>query len=290
MNRLSITTAWNEASEILKRDFGALFTVALAFLLLPSLAMQALGPGQVAPGETPQPGLWMLLMPVVLVVNLAGSLAISSLALGRERVVGSAIRHGFGRVLPMLGAVLLVAVGAILVCLPIVMVSGIDLEQLLRANPAALRRASLVMLVLFVVAMFFGTRLLLMTPVAAAESGGPIAIIQRSWALTKGPFWKLLGFLLLLAAVALIIGLTARSIFGLAIAAVSGAIEPGSGANLFLLLLLGLLNAALTVVFTTLVARIYLQLAGGLPEAMAAEPKAPRPPATVRRDGDGTPG
>lgn len=290
MGRLSITAAWNEASEILKRDFGALFTVALAFLLLPNLAMQALGPGPLAPGETPQPGLWMLIVPVAIVLNIAGSIAISTLALGKERVVGNAIAHGFRRVLPMLGATILVALAAVILCIPVVLLTGIDLQDLVSLTPAVLGRALLAMLFLLVVLIAFAVRLILITPVAAAEPVGPIGILKRSWELTRGHFWKLLGFLLLIGIVVLIIGMTTASVFGLAVTAVAGAPEPGDASWLVLLLLGGLVNAALTVGFTTLIARVYLQLAaGGIPEARAETPAGTRPPATVRREADRTP-
>jgi hypothetical protein len=268
MRRLSITAAWNEASDILKRDFGALFTVALALIALPSVVMQALGPGQANPATPPEPGLWMLLLPVVLVLSIAGSIAISSLALGRERVVGSAIAHGFRRFLPMLGASLLLLLAAVVLLVPLVLVVGLDPEALMRPTAATAGKLVLAMLLFAILAVYFGVRLMLMTPVAAAEGVGAIGIIRRSWALTRGHFWKLLGFILLLGLAAIVILMVATMVLGLLIAAVAGPPAPGSLAAFILLLLSGLVNAAFTAVFTTIVARIYVQLAAG-PEALA---------------------
>jgi hypothetical protein len=262
MAKLSITTAWNQASEILRRDFGALFAVALALIALPNVLVQALGPGRAAAGAVPGPGPWMLLMPVVILLGIAGSIAIASLALGRERVVGSAIAHGFRRFLPMLGASLILFVPLAIVLAALVLLVGLDPQALMRPTPATVGKLLLVFLLLFLVAIYFGVRLMMMTPVAAAETVGPIGIIKRSWELTRGHFWKLLGFILLVGVAAVVIAMVVSIILGLLIAVVAGPPEPGSLGSLLFLLLSGLINAAASVVFGTIVARIYVQLAG----------------------------
>jgi hypothetical protein len=262
MPRLSITTAWNETAEIVKRDFGALFTIALALIALPSVAMQALGPAGAGAGQPPELGLWLLLVPVVLVLSIVGAVAISSLALGRENVVGSAIAHGFRRFLPLLGASLLIALGAVILLLPLVMLAGIGVEDLTQPTAATFGRLGLILLVYCLIVVAFWVRLMLMTPVAAAEPAGPIAIIRRSWALTGGHFWKLLGFVLLMIVVLLVVGMVVGMVFGILIAAIFGAPEPGSFGALVLLLIGAVVNAAFGVVLTAMIARIYVQLAG----------------------------
>ena len=262
MQKLSITTAWNESAEFLKGNFGALFTVALAFMALPSVAMQALGPGQLRPGDTPPTGLWMLLVPIVIVLSIVGTLAISSLALRRENVIGAAIAHGFRRFLPMLGATLLIAVGLCIVVVPIVLALGLNPESLRNPTPGAAGGLLLAFLLIAIIVIAVWVKLMLMTPVAAAERVGPIGIIRRSWGLTRGHFWKLLGFVILMIIVLLVVGMVVGLLFGLLVAAVAGAPEPGSLAGLLLLLASALVNAAFGVVLTTMVARIYVQLAG----------------------------
>lgn len=263
MARLSITTAWNETADFLKLHFGALFTIALAFVAVPNIAMQALGPSAAAPGEPPQPGLWLLLIPVVLVLNFAASLAMSSLALRRQNVVGEAIVHGFRRVLPMLGAVAILALGLSVVFIPLVMLTGISPADLTRPNPAIAGKLLLVMLLFLVVGLFFAVRLLLMTPVAASEPAGSLAIIRRSWELTAGHFWKLLGFVGLMLIVLLVVMMVVTLIVGLLIGAISGPPLPGTTGGFVLALISSLVNAGVVVVTTTFIARIYVQLSGG---------------------------
>lgn len=265
MAKLSITTAWNESADYLKQHFGALFTIAVALITLPNVALQAFGPAEARTAGTPEPGLWMLVVPVVLVLGITGSLAISTLALGRAATVGEAIGHGFRRVLPMLGATLILLVGLGLLLVPLVLATGLRTDDLITPTPATAGKVALVMLVLLALLLFFGVRLLLMTPVGAAEPAGPVAIIARSWALTRGHFGRLLGFLLLMAVAALVVAMVATMVIGLIVAAILGAPAPGNSAGLVMLLVGGLVNAVFLVVMTTMVARLYLQLAGGAP-------------------------
>jgi hypothetical protein len=204
----------------------------------------------------------MVLLPIVLVLAFVGSLAISALALGREAVVGDSIRHGFRRLPAMFGASLLLILAACLVAVPLGLLTGIELNDLIAPTPAKAGRILLVMLLVLVVALFFAVRLLLLTPVAAAEPIGPVAIILRSWNLTKGHFWKLLGFVLLVSVAGGVVMMVAAMIVGLLITLAAGVPQPGNLSGLLMLLVAGLLNAAFIVVMTTLVARIYVQLAG----------------------------
>lgn len=264
MPKLSITAAWNESADYLRDHFGALFTLAVALITLPNVALQAFGPAAVrTPGAAAEPGLWMLLLPVVLVLGITGSLAVSTLALGRAATIGEAIGHGFRRVLPMIVVVLIFLVALCAVLILLVLATGLKPADLLAPTPATAGKVALAMLVFLALVLFFGVRLLLLTPVAAAESAGPAAIIARSWALTRGHYWRLLGFFLLVAIAASVVALVAKLAVGFVVALVAGPPAPGSAGGLVMLLVAGLINAVFLVVMTTMVARIYLQLAGG---------------------------
>ena len=263
MSKLSITTAWNETASFVGRHGSTLFIVAFALIALPSVVFQALGPQPGTPGETPELGLWLLFLPLLIVFTIAGSIAIAALALGRENVVGSAIAHGFRRTLPLFAASILIGLAALIVILPLVFVLGFNLESMPQATPGDVGRFFLLFLVIFVVLMFVWVRLMLMTPVAAAERVGPIGIIRRSWELTSGRFWKLLGFVLLFFIAGMVVIGVISMILGLIIALVAGPPAPGTVGGLLLLLVSGIMNAVFVVFFTTMIARIYAQLAGG---------------------------
>jgi hypothetical protein len=205
----------------------------------------------------------MLIIVIVFVFTITGSLAISALALGRETIVGRAIAHAFRRMPSMLAASLLVAVVAVVILTAVALLLGIDMAELRAPTPATLRRFFLAILLFLIIALPLWVRLMMMTPVAAAETAGPLAIISRSWALTRGHFWKLLGFVLLLAIVVIVISVVVSAVGGILVTLAAGRPEPGGLSWLLMLLVNAVFNAALTVVFTTMVARIYAQLSGG---------------------------
>ncbi|MEA3032640.1 MAG: hypothetical protein QOH86_656 [Sphingomonadales bacterium] len=262
MSKLSITQAWNESAEFIRRHGGPLFTIALAFLMVPGVVLQLAGPAE---GQPPRLGLWLLVFPVALVLAIAGNLAMASLALGREIVVGKAIAHGFRRTLPMLGAALLFGLGLGILLCALILMSGIDPQHVDAVSLAHNGRFKALMLVFFVVLLFFAVRLLLMYAAAAAEPLGPIGIIRRSWTLTGRPFWKLLGLVLLLVILFLVIAIVVRVALGSLVFLTLGAPQAGNLSTLVLLLLTGIVNAAIAVAVVTLVARIYVQLAGEPP-------------------------
>jgi hypothetical protein len=259
MSKLSITQAWNESAEFIRHHGGPLFTIALAFLMVPGVVLQLAGPGE---GQPPRPGLWLLLVPVVLVLAIAGNLALATLALGREAVVGKAIAHGFRRTLPTLGAVLLFGLGLGIVLLVLILASGIDPQHADALSLAHNGRFKALMLLFFLVLIFFGVRLLLMYAAAAAEPLGPIGILRRSWTLTGPPFWKLLALILLMSVLFLVISIVLRVALGSLVFLTLGAPQAGNLSTLVLLLLTGIVNAAVAVALVTLLARIYVQLAG----------------------------
>jgi hypothetical protein len=262
MQRLSITQAWNETAEFVKRDFGPLFAIALALIALPNFALQALAPTPVGAGAGTKLALWLLLLAIAILCSMAGSLAISGLALGRETIVGRAIGHGFRRLPSMLGASLLVGIPLCIVAALLAALLGVRIETLTMPTPENVGRLFLFLLILLVLFLPIWVRLMLMTPVAAGETVGPVAIVRRSWGLTSGHFWKLLGFVLLLVIVLVVVSIAVSSVVGIILSLALGRPQPGSLSMLLMLLVSGVVNAAFTVVFTTMVARIYAQLAG----------------------------
>ena len=262
MNTLSISKAWDETAEFVRREMGAVLPIALALIMLPSILVQVLRPMLVAPGSTSGALPSLLLLLIVLALNIVGTIAISALAIGRESVVGSAIQRGFRRLLAMFAAALLVAIAAVVLLTIIAALVGVQVEELQARPESAGGKLALMGLIFVVIALVFWAKLMLMTPVAAAEDGGPIAIIRRSWSLTNGHFVKLVVFsvlmLIVLFAVTLAVTLVAGTLLGL----VGEPLKPGTIANLLLLLISGVANAILVVLFTTMASRIYARLAG----------------------------
>jgi hypothetical protein len=262
-SRLSISQAWDETKAVAAADGRLIFVVALAFVALPSAIGQFVNPRSGLGAAGGSLGLALLSL-VIALIGIVGQLAIIRLALGPSTTVGQAISDGTRRAPAYIAAAILIVLGLILVAVPFVgaLVSmGVTLER--SATPPPLS-AVLLMLLYAAVVLFVGTRMLATSPVAIAEPLGPIGILKRSWALTRGHFWRLLGFVLLFL-LAAIFALGALGIAaGLIARVVAGPVEPMSVGALFVALVEGFANAFATSLFVVMVARIYVQLAGGV--------------------------
>lgn len=255
MAGLSITAAWNETAAFMGREGRLVLPVGFMLIALPGAIVQAATPTP-QPNQLPEPGLWLALVPFALVATLIGNLAISVLALRPGISVGEALQRGAARFLPVLGAALLVGLGSMLAMLPVVLLAAGAAVAL--GIPALAAIPALLILPLLI---FAWTRLLLANPVGAVEAGGPIAILKRSWALTAGHFWQLLGFLILLLIAAMVASGAIAAVGGTLIALAFGPPRPDSLSFYLVLILSTLVQAVLASVFGVMVARLYAQLA-----------------------------
>lgn len=252
MQKMSISRGWDETREVLRRDGSLIATVALALMVLPgTLSTMAQPPtpaGQMAPI-----GWWSVLGLLALLIGIVGQLAVAQIALGRRQSVGQAIAHGARRAPAFLGAMALWVLPLLLIFAPF--------AAQVQANPQSPPPAVLLVALLLTLALiFFGVRLIMTTPVASAEPIGPIAILKRSWALTKGRWWRLFGFLVLFFIAAVIAVTAITAVIGVLVGLADGPPEQWSIGALVLALVSQLLSAAMTVLLVVLVTRLYVQL------------------------------
>lgn len=271
--KLSVGQAWGEATAVLKRDGGIIATVALALLVLPGALVGVAAP----PGSALANSRWAgLLVLVSTLIAFAGQIAIARIALGPPLTVGQAIGLGFQRFLSFFLAWILWLLPFMLAIGLVIGATGID-PAALSANsasppPQVPAWASIAVLVLVIALIVVAARMLLLTPTAAAERLGPIALLKRSWQLSRGHAFKLFGLLVLLGLlfVALVLGL--GSALGSVVVLAFGQPQAFSISALLLALFEGLLSAVISVFSAVLLARIYAQLTGG--EASASVPHA----------------
>lgn len=266
MATLSISRAWNETTAFVQREAGLVLPIAFLLVSLPGAALQYAMP-------TPDPAApfdleaWMrevrpalLFAPFVAMLSLIGTIALSYLAIRPGRTVADALMVGLRRFIFLFLAWLLLALAAMVAAVPIFLVAGgVGAYGSMQAAGGLL----LVLLLAYMLALLAASiRLILTTPVCAAENDGPVAMIMRSWALTAGHFWKLLGFVILFWLAALVAIFAVSVVFGIVIALAAGPPVPGSTAAFVVLLLTAVLQAVVTCLFATMAARIYVQLAG----------------------------
>jgi hypothetical protein len=251
---LSISKAWDESRETLGRDGKLLTTIALALMVLPGVVRDLVTPAA-PPGVFPPLGYWTVVAVISLLIALAGQLAVIRLAIGSKLTVGEAIRHGARRVPAYLGATLMWV-------LPLAILIVVLLGKAGKDSQAGSPVAALGLVVLGCVGLYFAVRMLMASPVASAEPAGPVAILQRSWQMTSGHWWRLFAFFLLFVIAAVIVILAVAAVSGLLAQLILGGTAPLTIGGLFVSLVIQLASAAASVVLMVMLARIYVQLSG----------------------------
>ena len=252
MAKLSISKAWDESRQVLRQDGKLLGTVGLALIVLPG-TVQALVAPVTPPGQLPEPGTWLVVALVAIIVGLIGQLAIVRLAIGPQTSVGDAIGHGARRMPVYLAAMLMWVV-------PILLVMVLLASSLRDGNPSGI--GVLVFFLLALLALYLAVRLIISSAVTSAENIGPVGVLRRSWALTGGNWWRLFGFMVLFLIAVMLVMIAVGALIGIVVGLAIGAPEPMSIGALIIALVTQLIVAAVTVVFLVMVARIYTQLAG----------------------------
>lgn len=272
MANLSITTAWNETAAFVKREARLLVPVSFMLIALPVGLIEILTP-QPEPNQLPEPGLWLALLPVALLLSFVGNLAISYLALSPGASVREALDRGARRALPMAGAALLVLAGALvllvlLLILVMVIVPGAAAAAAAGATNPAVQKASLIWLLLCLPFLFFfSARLGMMVPAAATASTNPVAIIARSWRLTAGHAAKLVAFVILVLVTLSVLSLAVESLVGSLLIVLLGPMQRGGVSAFLIVLVMAALNTLVAIYLASLVARIYAQLDDARPAA-----------------------
>ncbi len=253
MAELSISRAWEETKTVLSREGRLLSPVALGLVAIPVAVANFFAP--VVGNEAMTPGGWVAILLVSLIVFATGYLALTRLAMFHQEEVRAAIRQAVSRLLPFLASAVLITFALILCASLVAAASAPNVTQLEQLAVGAL------FLLLLVLSPLFG-RLMLLGPVSVSEMGGPIHLIRRSWSLTRGYTFVLMGTFLL-SIIALIILEIAVGFGSLMLAAVLfGPVSSLSASKLVVALVAGLLRSVEFTIIAAMLARIYLQLAG----------------------------
>ena len=107
------------------------------------------------------------------------------------------------------------------------------------------------------VGLFVGTRLALLNPVVIDDHLGVLASLRRAWALTKGGFWRLLGFIAIVLVVSTIAGSAAQAVFGV----IGGLVAGVDGARLAGGIAAAGVSGVVQVYMLVMLVRLYRQAA-----------------------------
>jgi len=186
------------------------------------------------------------------VVVAAGMIALSTLAITGGVRVGDAVQRGFRRLLPFCAIVL-----GVLFSLSLV--AGVLAAA--TAAPTPMVAVEMLLLLLLIISPLLA-RFAILPAIAAAEDGGPVTLVRRGWALTRGAALKLWGVFIVTAIAWLIIEAAAGVTLGTVVTLVLGPPDPGSASRVLMSGIVGLMRSAELLLFSVMLARIYAQLAG----------------------------
>ncbi len=267
MAKLSINSAWEEAAGFVRREGRLLFPISFMLIALPGALGEALAPAPGTGGEAGVGGLWLLLFLLALLPTAIGNVAITFLAIRPGTSVAEALRRGAARLLPLLAAAAILIVALLLLFMIFVVATAglvpgaIEAAKAGAPTPAFSRAMLLAVLILLPIALFFSARLMLVTPLAANEEGGPLRLIARSWQLTAGHGWVLVATLLLVTIVYAVAWIAVQAVAGLVVVALFGQPAPGSLAAFLITLVAAGVTTLAAPYLASFFARIYAQLA-----------------------------
>jgi hypothetical protein len=252
--KLSISKAWDDTRAIMARDGKLLMTIALALFVLPGVVSALVTP-ETPDGQFPPVGYWTILTIIALLIALVGQLAVIRLGIGSRATVGEAIGDGARRAPGYIAA-------TVIWLLPFLIVGAI-LLGLIGRDPENVSPGAAIALLLLVAAMlYFAIRMLMTSAVASAEAANPVAILKRSWELTRGSWLRLFGFFLVFLIAAVIVVTAVSAIIGIVAELALGGVEPMTVGALIVALVSQIISAAVSVLLMLMIARIYVQLAG----------------------------
>lgn len=283
--RVSISDVWDRTTAVISGRPGMLATIAALLAFLP-LAIQSAILLQLKPGTAIVPGtpisgaaaatmvrfgLEMIAIgALIAILSLWGSLALVAASTSPSVTsAGQAIAMGARRLPVMAGLALLIFLGLIGASIPLGFVLGLVGAGLGRATggvPAGagmgptIMVAALLTLVLLGLILWVFARLILLVPVVLNERAG-IGSFARSWSLTRGMVWRLMGTLLLFLIVYAVASGAMQAVVGL-LARLALGPDHIMAATLIGQLAAVAVGAAFSVVLSVFSAQLYAALTG----------------------------
>lgn len=267
MGRMArIGTVWDRTAEFLSDNLPALLPVALLAFFVPA----SIEGNFEAARTDAEPGFALTLYLVQFafsILSVWGSLTVAAMALdmadGR-----SAGAIGRARLLPAL-AVSVAMLAALLLCaLPIpfaLHLGGYDLTEIARSGTASLTPGlaggiALYALAVLALLLWLCARLFVVNPVIVREQR-MFSALARSWALTRGMAWRIIGVMLLFGLVSLVAILAAKTVFGSIFALVAGGTGDGvTLAGVLTAIVVAAVQTGFTVLVPAFTAKLYLAL------------------------------
>ncbi|MFM6933523.1 MAG: glycerophosphoryl diester phosphodiesterase membrane domain-containing protein [Novosphingobium sp.] len=262
--------AWQDAMASAKACQSLLLPIAGVFFLIPAVAssfflgdlqarmLENLANREVLNGIVEaEAGKIITISLLTMVAGFIGYLSVLVLLTDRSRpTVGQAIMRGVRYLPTMLGATIIGYIALIVFTVLIGVVGGI--------LAAIIGGAGVALIVVAIMVLLTGgaVRFSMTMPVIVAENElNPVTALKRSWQLTRGNAFKLLGFYALLFIAYVVITVILMIVIG-AISGLAGGSEPGQATLIFTGVISGAIVAVVGVIASAVLAAVHAQLAG----------------------------
>jgi hypothetical protein len=248
MASISLDNAWKETSAFVKREGALLFPVALLLIAIPFALMFQLVPeelrrGMVMPSEHQVAASLsagtLLGVLLAMVIAIIGGLTLYALALRPGISVAEALQLAVRRLPVTLGISLLL--GAALV-LPLALVMSVA--------------PMLVPVVMITLALIWSVRFVMLNAVIVDRQAGLIDTVRHSWTLSKGNFWRIFAFVLIMLVLTMLAQVVAQMLLGVIGYVIAGEAGGHAASDLGTALVTGVAQ----IYSTVMIARIYRQL------------------------------
>jgi hypothetical protein len=274
---VTMSTVWDRSTEVMAGRFGMLATIAGLLGVLPRVLQSTLVPPRIVAGMAMAPGPAAAASGVAALASLVVALCAiwSGLALVAAASspaidsVGAALATSARRLPVAIGLTLLIGIVAVVVLIvPIVILgaSGMNMAALRTGDvahafsPGAVLGVVIGFLIALIVGLWLTARLFLFNPVLVNERRG-FGSIARSFALTRGLTWRLIGVLLLFGIVFLVLTMAVGSVAGILFGLLLGSGAP-TAALVLTQLTTSTVSAGFAIVFATFSAQLYRSITG----------------------------
>ena len=260
---VNMGNVWDRATEFLSDNLSVVVPIALFAIFLPSSLSASIAP--IAKQSYTANMVIQAAQLALALVTLWGQLAL--VALATEPLAGrsAAVAEANARILPTIGVMLLTLIGFLLLLLPYPIVLGLtgyDLNAAMNGQQVPLPDGVggfivLYTAVLLPLLLFLAARLVLLTPVVVRERRGAGAL-RRSFVLTRGIVWKVIGVTILYCIVFGVSLLAAQWVFGSILELVAGGEGPISLATVLTSVIVSAVQTAFVALAAAFVAKLYL--------------------------------
>ncbi|RHW19370.1 hypothetical protein D1610_04510 [Sphingomonas gilva] len=264
-----MSNIWDRTTAFIGAHRRDLTVIALLGIALPSAASAIVEPLGAASDQTTRVMVTIIGIAAIL-MTMWGQLGLTAMTLADGGGVGRAMATASARFLPLLGAVIPLGLGLVLLGLPIFLIlaaAGVDFSQMSTpgytppVSPATGLLLFVYLVILLPVVLVLAARMLLVNPAVIGDrlSFGAIA---RSWNLTRGLTFKLIGVLLLYVVIVVVAMLATQTVVGVITRLLFSAEGPVNASTVITAIAVALVTTLFSVLSTVFVAKLYRAVVG----------------------------